>query len=134
MRVSKIPPARGDRHSQQNPMLSDIRPLLTDEIGQLCSSDQGGTGTPQRDIFGRLEDDLSFSQHPARVVLHDGTLAAPASGEKQADAKATIWLLDHPRPIVIGTIFKLPNGERLSAIGIERRSDGAGTLTKVFLT
>lgn len=129
-------------------MLSDIRPFLTDEVGQLCPAERQVTGhypdtgytrygevMPRRNMFGQFDEKkVRFTTHPARVVMNEGSLKGPASGEKLADAKAIIWLLNHPRSIAIGEVFQLPGGERLSASRIERRSDGADTLTKVFLT
>lgn len=89
--------------------------------------------TPVRDVFGK-ETASGFTEHPARVTNGPGKLIGRASGENMPDAKATIWLFDHPRPVVIGDTFELADGEALKAIRIERRSLGACTITKVYLS
>lgn len=88
---------------------------------------------PVRDIFGN-ETPSGFTEHPARVTYGPGKLFGRASGENMPDAKATIWLFDHPRTVAIGETFELADGETLKAIRIERRTLGACTITKVYLS
>ncbi len=88
---------------------------------------------PHRDIYGQPASSGSTS-HPARVTYGPGRLFGRASGEFIADAKATVWLFNHPRPVAIGDTFELPEGEPLKAIRTERRTLGATTITKVFLS
>lgn len=89
--------------------------------------------TPNRDVFGRDFFD-EFTEHRARVTFGPGKLVGRASGENMPDSKATIWLIDHPRPIGIGDAFELAAGETLKAIRIERRALGACSITKVYLS
>jgi hypothetical protein len=88
---------------------------------------------PVRDIFGN--DGLTgFTEHPARVTYGPGKVLGRASGENMPDARATVWLFDHPRPVAIGATFELDDGETLKAIRIERRTLGVRTITKVYLS
>lgn len=89
--------------------------------------------TSVRDLFGK-ETASGFTEHPARVTYGPGKLIGRASGENMADAKATVWLIDHPRPVAIGETFELADGETLKAIRIERRTLGAASITKVYLS
>lgn len=88
---------------------------------------------PERDIFGN-QGLTGFTEHPARVTYGPGRHMGRASGEPIADARATLWLFDHPRPVTIGATFELSDGETLKAIRIERRALGACTITKVYLS
>lgn len=106
-------------------MLSDIRPLMTDTVEHWLP--------PKRSITG-AETNTGSTTHAARVTSTPGRLVGPASRERMADAAATIWLLNHPRPVAIGDTFTLPNGEALKAIRVEHRSTGADTITKAYLS
>ena len=106
-------------------MLNDIRPFLTEQV-------RHGQGVT-RDLFGKVTDHTG-TQHAARVVEVQGGLPAPASGERIADATATIWLLNHPRIIRTGDTFTLPSGRTLAVRRVEYRTDGSNTLSKVLLT
>lgn len=88
---------------------------------------------PNRDIFGKQVTSGS-SSHPARVSYGPGRLIGRASGEFMADAKATVWLLNHPRPVAIGDTFELPDGAPLKVVRAEHRTLGATTITKVYLS
>jgi len=88
---------------------------------------------PVRDLFGNQGSNGS-TVHPARVVYGPGKLIGRASGENMSDAKATVWLSNHPRAVAIGDTFELADGETLKAIRIERRTLGATTITKVYLS
>lgn len=88
---------------------------------------------PVRDIYGN-ETASGFTEHPARVSYGPGKLLGRASGENIPDARATVWLFDHPRTVAIGETFDLADGEALKAIRIERRTLGACTITKVYLS
>ena len=88
---------------------------------------------PIRDIFGN-ETASGFTEHPARVTYGPGKLLGRATGENMPDARATVWLLDHPRTVAIGHTFDLGDGEQLKTIRIERRTLGASTITKVYLS
>ena len=106
-------------------MLSELRPLLNAQVEHMLP--------PTRSLTG-AETWNGSTRHAARIIETPGRLVGPASGEKVADAAATIWLLDHPRPIAIGDTFTLPSGEALKAIRIERRTTGANILHKVYLS
>jgi translation elongation factor EF-1alpha len=89
---------------------------------------------PIRDLFGNLIS-AGVTSHSARVILSPGELVGPASGENLANAKATVWLLNHPRQIAIGDTFGLPDGSELQAVRIETRvRPWGGSLHKVYLT
>ncbi len=88
---------------------------------------------PHRDIFGKQVTSGS-SSHRARVSYGPGRLMGRASGEFISDAKATVWLIDHPRPVAIDDTFELPDGDTLKVIRAERRTLGATTITKVYLS
>lgn len=88
---------------------------------------------PNRDVFGKEFSD-GFTEHRARVTFGPGKLIGRASGENLPDAKATIWLIDHPRPVAIGDVFEIAPGETLKAIRIERRALGACSITKVYVS
>lgn len=106
-------------------MIAAIRPLLNAEVLHWLP--------PVRDIHGKPTQ-AGSTPHPARVVHTPGTVLGPASRERQGDAAATVWLLNHPRSIELGDTFELPTGETLKVIRAERRSDGADTLSKVYLS
>lgn len=120
------PPGKGAGQVRDYPMLSDIRPLLTDEIEHVIDG--------RRDIYGQLLIDSQATRHAARIVYMQGKLIGPASREPIGDAKATVWLLNHPRPIDTGDLFNLPNGETLRVTAAEHRIEGSYTITKVFLS
>lgn len=106
-------------------MLNYIRTLFTERVrhGESVS----------RDIYGKVID-ARGTEHAARVVEAHGSIQAPASGERTADASATIWLLNHPRLIATGDTFVLPSGRKLAVRRVEYRTDGQDTLAKVHLT
>lgn len=115
-----------DRPPFQESPLHDLAPLLTDTIEHWLP--------PVRDLFGNVTS-AGATDHRARVILSPGQLVGPASGEDVANAAATIWLLNHPRPVRIGDTFGLPDGQTLEAIRIETRiRPWGGTLHKVWLT
>jgi len=88
---------------------------------------------PARDLFGNQGSNGS-TEHPARVTYGPGKLIGRASGENMPDARATVWLFDHPRPVGIGDTFELADGETLKAIRVEGRTLGASSITKVYLS
>jgi hypothetical protein len=106
-------------------MLNYIRSLMTEQV-------QHGDRVA-RDLFGQVKD-ARGTLHAARVIEVHGSLQAPASGERTADASATIWLLNHPRLISAGDTFTLPSGRTLAVRRVEYRTDGQDTLAKVHLT
>lgn len=106
-------------------MLSTLRKMMTDQVEHWLP--------PIRDIHGKPVS-AGSTRHAARVTYTPGVLVGPASNEFAANAAATVWLLDHPRPVVIGDTFTLPNGETLKAIRVEHRSTGANTITKAYLS
>jgi hypothetical protein len=107
-------------------MLADIRPLLTEQVHHLLAV--------RRDIYGQALPEQQSTSHPARIIYMQGKVAGPASGENMADAKAIVWLLNHPRSVATGDTFKLPTDDILNAIGTEHRISGSDTLTKVYLS
>lgn len=50
------------------------------------------------------------------------------------NATATVWLIDHPHPIIIGDTFELPDAPALKVARLERRTVPGGVIHKVFLT
>lgn len=106
-------------------MLSAIRPLLNAQVEHWLA--------PARDLFGK-DTSKGSTTHAARVVETPGRVFSRVYGEMIADAAATIWLLDHPRPISIGDTFTLPSGTTLKAARVETRTSGANTLHKVYLS
>lgn len=123
-------------------MLAELLPLMTDSVRQWHS--------PLRDIFGRasivppleITDDGELSviagtkvtEHRARILHTAGTLIGPASRERERDATATVWLIDHPHAIAIGDTFELPEHGALKVIRLERRQLAGATLSKVFFS
>ncbi len=106
-------------------MLADLSPLMTETVQHWMP--------PLRDIHGR-ETSRGHTNHLARVTYSPGDRIGVASRENSADAAATVWLVDHPRTIAIGDVFKLSTGDTLKAIRIERRTIGGGVLSKVYLS
>ena len=106
-------------------MLAELLPLMTDTVQHRSS--------PVRDLFGRVLD-ADATAHRARVVYSPGKVAGPASREAMLDATATVWLIDHPRPIAIGDTFELPGANLLKVARLERRALPGGLLFKVYLT
>lgn len=106
-------------------ILSDLIPLLNAQVEHMLP--------PTRSLTG-AETWNGSTRHAARVIETSGRLMGPASREKVADAAATIWLLNHPRPIEIGDTFTLPSGEALKAIRVEYRTGGLVTFHKVYLS
>ena len=104
-------------------MLSAIRPLLNAQVEHWLA--------PGRDLFGK-ETSKGSTTHAARVVETPGRVFSRATGDLTPDAAATIWLLDHPRPVTIGDMFTLPSGKALKAVRVEMRTSGANTLHKVY--
>ncbi|KQT32689.1 hypothetical protein ASG29_13220 [Sphingomonas sp. Leaf412] len=124
-------------------MLADLLPLMTDTVRHWRD--------PVRDIFGRETivapsenwsgNGLSFSPgrgtvtlHRARVTYSPGKTLGAASNEAIANATATVWLIDHPHPIIIGDTFELPDATALKVVRLERRNLPGGVLHKVSLT
>lgn len=106
-------------------MLSYIRPLLNEEVRHWLP--------PTRDLFGK-ETDAGSTKHPARVIDIEGEVVSALSRDNLPDAKAIIWLLDHPRPVIVGDTFELPGGTMLKVIRAERRTHGGSSLTKAYLS
>ncbi|MDQ0250812.1 hypothetical protein J2W22_002876 [Sphingomonas kyeonggiensis] len=102
-----------------------LRPLLNAQVQHWLP--------PARDIHGKPAK-AGSTPHAARITYTPGTLVGPASRERTGDAAAIVWLLNHPRPIAIGDTFELPTGEALNVIRAERRTSGADTVSKVFLS
>lgn len=89
---------------------------------------------PTRDVFG-AETHAGGTFHRARILRAPGVRAGPASGQAIPDAAACIWLIDHPRPISVGSLFLLPGDDQpLKAIRFETRTMGQGTLHKVWIS
>lgn len=124
-------------------MLADLLPLMTDTVRQLHAG--------RRDIFGRVKitppteswdgEGVSYlsaigaiTEHRARVTYSPGKMMGPASRETMPDATATVWLIDHPHPVVIGDTFELPDSAPLTVVRLERRKLPDGVLTKAYLT
>lgn len=106
-------------------MIAAIRPLLNAQVQHWLP--------PTRDIHG-TQTNAGSTSHAARVTYTPGRVIGRASGEYMPDATATVWLLNHTRPIVIGDTFELPNGEALKVIRAESRTLGSDTISKVFLS
>jgi hypothetical protein len=124
-------------------MLADLLPLMTETVRQIHSS--------RRDLFGRTAiappteiwtgESVSYlpgsgtaTDHRARVTYSPGKVMGLASREIMPDATATVWLIDHPHPIVIGDKFELPDSATLTVVHFERRKLPDGVLTKAYLT
>lgn len=106
--------------------MDDLTPLLTDRVEHWLP--------PRRDIHGR-EISTGSTPHAARVVMTPGSAIGPASRARIADAAATVWLVDHPRPIAIGDTFGLADGQTLKVVRAETRTrPWGGTVHKVFLS
>ncbi len=106
-------------------MLTDLLPLMTDTVFQIHAG--------RRDLFGKVEAGRS-TEHRARVIYSPGKMLGPASREIIPDATATVWLIDHPHPVVIGDTFELPDSATLTVMRLERRNLPDGVLTKAYLT
>ena len=88
---------------------------------------------PNRDIFGKQVTSGS-SSHPARVSYGPGKQLCHATGAPKPDAQPTVRLLIHPLPVASPATFHLPAGEPLKVVRAERRTLGATTITKVYLS
>lgn len=106
-------------------MISAIRPLLTEAVDHWLA--------PTRDIHGKAIKSTA-TRHSARVIHFDGEVTSPFTKAKLGNARAVVWLVDHPRSVALGDLFDLPDGQTLAAIRIERRALPGGTLHKVYLT
>lgn len=106
-------------------MLADLLPLMTDTVLHWYVT--------TRDIHGRVTT-AGHTEHRARIVHSPGKVLGSASRETMPDAAATVWLIDHPRPIAIGDTFELPDGAALKVARLERRVLPDGTLFKAYLT
>jgi hypothetical protein len=87
----------------------------------------------RRDLFGKDEAGRT-TEHRARVTYSPGKMLGPATRETMPDATATVWLIDHPHPVVIGDTFELPDSATLTVMRLERRNLPDGVLTKAYLT
>lgn len=106
-------------------MLADLLPLMTDTVCQIHAG--------RRDLFGKVEAGTT-TEHRARVTYSPGKVLGSASRETMPDATATVWLIDHPHPVVIGDTFELPNSVTFTVVRFERRKLPDGVLTKAYLT
>jgi hypothetical protein len=106
-------------------MIASIRPLLNVEVHHWLP--------PARDIHGK-QSKAGSTPHRARVIYTPGRALGPASRQQMPDAAATIWLLNHPRPIAIGDTFEFSAGETLKVIRAEARTSGTDTISKVYLS
>lgn len=106
-------------------MISAIRPLLDAQVQHWLPA--------ARDLHGH-ETKAGATPHAARVAYMPGSVLGVPSQERERDAAAIIWLLNHPRPIAVGDTFELPTGETLNVIRAERRTAGADALSKVYLS
>lgn len=87
----------------------------------------------RRSIHGASQPHFPTT-HPARIVFSDGVVPGAASGERSINKAATVWLLDHPRPVVVGDTFGLPDSVTMTVVRVERRYSNGGTLTKAYLS
>ena len=111
-------------------MLAALRPLLSEQVEHWLEL--------ARDVHGRPvkvspAGEAGSTKHPARVIRMDGEVVMPFSRSPMADAKATLWLIDHPRPVAVGDTFELAGGEVLTVARAELRTVPGGTLSKVYL-
>ena len=106
-------------------MLNAVRPLLNETVEHWLSE-------PVLDRFG-VATDWESTRHGAKVDLNPGSFLAKASGERIGDAKARIYLLNHPRAVELGDTFTLPGGQHLQVKRVEQRRSSAGTLTRAYL-
>ncbi|OBX18567.1 hypothetical protein A9995_11410 [Erythrobacter sp. QSSC1-22B] len=106
-------------------MISTLRPLLTEFVEHWQRT--------ARDIHG-TSIKTGATRHAARVIYFDGEVVSPFTKAKLGNARAAVWLIDHPRPVALGDHFELPDGQTLAAIRTELRTLPGGTLHKVFLT
>lgn len=106
-------------------MLADLLPLMIETVEHWKP--------PPRDLFGRTADVASHTVHRAKVVYGPTEKLGPVSRDNMPDSAATVWLIDHPRTILIGDTFKLPAGDVLKATRIERRMLADAVLIKVYL-
>lgn len=107
-------------------MIAAIRPLLDTQVQHWLPS--------KHTIHGKRHGNTGSTPHAARVIYTPGSMVGPVSRDRNIDAAAIIWLVNHPRPIAVGDTFELPNGEALNVIRAERRASGADTVSKVFLS
>ncbi|RYE71763.1 MAG: hypothetical protein EOO81_05135 [Oxalobacteraceae bacterium] len=106
-------------------MLGDIRPLMTDQVRHWLAS--------AHSLFGETLD-AGCTQHAARVIYLDGKVVLSTTHQDAINARAVVWLLNHPRAITVGDKFGLPNGETLAVARAELRKDAGDALSKVYLT
>lgn len=116
-------------------MLSELNPMLNETVSHFLP--------PTRDIYGQ-ETFGGSTTHRARIARSPGVLVGPASGTGTTNAAATIWVINHPRLIEIGSHWLLPGDEiddpedpyanALKAIRVELRTVGRVSLHKVSLT
>lgn len=88
---------------------------------------------PKKTIHGGFLGGDSTS-HRARVVMLDGVVTGQASKLPIANAKAVLWLVDHPRPIKVGQFFLIHANDNLRVTRVEHRADNSGTLLKVYVS
>lgn len=107
-------------------MLAALNPMLNETVEHW--------NKPKRDAFGKETYD-GGTIHKARIVRSPGVLVGPASGADLTNAAAQIWILNHPRQILIGNLFQLPgDDEPLKVIRLETRTAGRVTLHKVWIS
>ena len=86
-----------------------------------------------RSIHGGRPTLTGFTEHSARVLRATGTIPAHASQSPQALPTATLWLIDHPRSIVLNDVFEIEPDSPLDVVGFDARDVDGHTLTKVYL-
>lgn len=107
-------------------MLDELRPLMNATVRHHRSGKRSIHG-------GRPYNPDGFTEHRARVSRAVGAVISRASGEKVSLPSATLWLIDHPRPIDLGHVFEIDPGQPLDVVGLETREIDGRTLTKVYL-
>lgn len=106
-------------------MLADLLPLMTEPVEHWHGV--------RRDIHGNNPGPTGRTLAMARVTYVGDSSPGPASQQSICGSATTMWLVDHPRPIATGDTFKLPTGDVMTTIRVERRAMGNAILSKVFL-
>lgn len=107
-------------------MIAEMLHLFTENVVHLSE--------PEYDLFGNIIPGTGGTEHRARVTRTTGSIMLPTSDTRTPNSAATVWLIDHPRAIVIGDAFEFAAGDRLTVVRTEHRALDNHTTHRVYLT
>lgn len=118
-------------------MFADLRPMMNHTVlhWQTPTLDVfGQIAEPSTDAYGNVLGGHVQTRHRCAYHRFDTVLESSRDNGDRTDAKAMIWLLDHPNPIKIGDYFTMPGGGVLKVIAIDESYQGNTCLHRISLS